>query len=146
MEKIQITLLNDNTDKQIVMFERHLQTQRIVDLQKTEIVRIESNAGEMGHGKFTKSVNAFVDTIKSVPEIIKSSLNFSVKFRTDIKLNFSNIELTLKYNSQAAQQSQIDQLTAKIDQLLQAKQNSIVVYGDGNTIVQDVKANSIDIK
>ncbi len=63
MEKIEITLLNDNGVKQIAIFENHLQRQRIADLQKIEICREESKDGQMGLGKIKNSLNAFVETI-----------------------------------------------------------------------------------
>ena len=144
--KAEITILNKKAEKQIRMFEQHLHSQRITDLQKTEICREEVKSGEMGDGKFKNSLNAFFDNIKTLPEIIKSSLNFSIKFRADIQIKLNNVELTLSNNSQPSTQTQIEILTKKINQLLETKQNYTLIYGDGNIVVQDVVANDIKIK
>ena len=143
--KAELILLNKNAEKQLVMFERQLLSHKITDLQKIEICRAEEKIGEMGSGKFINQINAFFEKMKALPEIIKSSINFSIKFRTDIQIKFNNVELTLSNNTQTSTQQQIDSLTEKINQLLEKKQNYVIIYGNGNTVVQDVKANDIKL-
>ncbi len=146
MEKIEITLRNSNGVKQIGLFEKHLHRQGISDLQKVEICREKSIDGQMGLGKIKNSLNAFVETVKVLPELLKSSVSFSLKFRTDISLRISNLELRMQHSNLPTTDEQIKQLSEKMDLLLQQKSNSIIIYGDKNVILQDVNANNVNVK
>jgi hypothetical protein len=150
MQQIQFKLLNQNADKQMVLFQNHLQRAGISELQQLEIVRVESKEGEMGAGKFVNALNAVVGNVKAaLSEILKSSFSFSLKFRSDIFLFFNDIELTIQYNPQGETAENMKRLEEKLDKILalqtQQVTNISVVYGNGNIVMQDVSGNTIDI-
>ena len=144
MELIYIELITENAENKIVQFKNFIE-QRTDDLLKVEINQVESYDGQMGLGKFKNSVSATLDYLQNLPKLLKSILDYSFAFSSEIKLKLHPIEISIKYNSKPINSHDFVNFVKIINENIASNKNCIIVFGNNNIILQDINASTLNL-